>query len=674
MSKKTGDDTRPIRAGIGEGFLQQIFGGKPFIHCAIELVKNCRDWGATLIVVLTNLDRQLLRIVDNGDGMDEANRDAFVSINLSTAKGPRQSGIFCTGTKQMLFSHASHVEVRTAPKDDPDHVYRFSFTTDAYEQLALTCGEITPERVRKTVETWPYEHRFGTEITYTLKDPRSRSILRGEALAGELSARLPVKFRDIVRVDEEMLPPKRLAAGTKPFQLVEQHGQLGSVAFELYHPERKRREEELRLTAVEVGEAPMANFFRVLPEELRMRFPDVYLLPEVCGTVSAAYLKEYANEDRTTLNPAVADDPRTPHFVRMLQQLAPAVMRDLGIRIRTDTEPDADEADIAEVEALFNRRYNPTGEGPRGPVGTEAEGGEPEESGGESREKPAVRLTYRREFEPDETIEIAATLRDDIAASGYRVDDLHWYTERSRARGVELADGRIRMVASELGHGVVRVELRGTPYSTVAHYEVVAQRLFRLSIPYAEIEIGSDLPVMGVNIDKLRGEVEWELSGPGQMDVQGGRVVYHASGEGHAVVTAFDAANPRTRATCDITVVAGKQRLICIRGHFFERSVYTAEGTVQFAKPVTMVSGGKVHRLVMNRSARGYRAAQSRGSLAQFLAQATALAFPTFARLDLREGGMRIEEFDPKDLPQFLQDCANEGYSIFEEILEDAPK
>ena len=157
-----------IQAGIGPGFLERVFGGKPFLHCLLELLKNSRDWGAARIYVLTTLANHMLRVFDDGDGMDAANRNAFASVNMTTAGGPRQSGIFCTGTKWMLFSHATRVEVLTAPKDDPDYVYIFALTTDEYERLAFTQGTMVPKRVKKTNETWPYESRFGTEITYTL--------------------------------------------------------------------------------------------------------------------------------------------------------------------------------------------------------------------------------------------------------------------------------------------------------------------------------------------------------------------------------------------------------------------------------------------------------------------------------------------------------------------------
>src|SRR5438128_2685988 len=85
-----------VRAKIGTGFLYNAFGRKRFMHCLKELIKNARDWGAKHINIYT-VNKQLLRLVDDGEGMTQKNRGAFSSVNLSTASGERQSGQFGSG-------------------------------------------------------------------------------------------------------------------------------------------------------------------------------------------------------------------------------------------------------------------------------------------------------------------------------------------------------------------------------------------------------------------------------------------------------------------------------------------------------------------------------------------------------------------------------------------------
>ncbi|MBI4099356.1 ATP-binding protein, partial [Candidatus Parcubacteria bacterium] len=284
------------RPTIGPDRFKKEFGGKGFIHCLVELVKNARDWDANSILITTGHDRQRrLQIVDNGRGMDEANRDAFVSVDMTTARGSRQSGQFGTGSKQMLFSHATAVEILTAPADDSGFAYRFNVDVDHYQAVVLAGGDFDIERLERRT-AWSHGFPTGTQLVYTLRDPASRAILRGDELAVELAARLPLLFSEIVRVDGKALPEKKIKG--KPFRAVQEHPTLGRVVFELYQPERRRIEEGLRLTAGEAGEVPIENLFSRLGPELQARFPTIFLHREVCGTISAAYLKEYANDDR----------------------------------------------------------------------------------------------------------------------------------------------------------------------------------------------------------------------------------------------------------------------------------------------------------------------------------------------------------------------------------------
>ena len=461
-------ETAPIQAGIGSGFLRKVFGGKPFIHCVIELVKNCRDWGASIIKITTNAGRHLVTILDNGDGMNRANRNAFLSINMTTASGPRQSGVYCTGTKQTLFSHSANVEVRTAPREEPDVVYVFSFTAEEYEQLALSSGTVEPKRLEKDKTSWPHEFPFGTEITYTLVDPESRGIYRGERLAAELTGRLPRKFRDIVQVDGTPIPEKEIVG--RPFDVVLQHRQLGEVAFELYRPVRRGQDEELRLAGVEIGEAPISNLNRVLPPDLKTDLPAIFLLKEVCGTITAQFIRDYANEDRFTLDAAIADNPRTRHLLGLLKEVAPEVQRCLQIKVSgMDDEKGNDESEVRELRTHLRRLYNQQGE----PPGT-GDTTPPDDGGGtDTAGDPAIRLTYHREVGIGETITVTVKLREDVAKN-YSLNNVVWYTNRSNGANLQNTTDGITLTANTLGHGVIRADISGTPFTAVAHYEVVA--------------------------------------------------------------------------------------------------------------------------------------------------------------------------------------------------------
>jgi hypothetical protein len=210
MKQKPSVDQKPIQGKIGRNFLKQIFGGKKFMGCLSELFKNSRDWQANLIIITTGPDKTCMKIVDNGCGMGAKNRDAYASINADDiARGPRQSGKFDTGSKFMLFSHAD-VVVLTAPEEEPDKVYCFELEPDSYSQKVLTSQSILSEILPKNKETWPYPFSYGTELTYKFRNPRSKSILRGQDLAAELSAILPLKLMKAITVDGLPLPEKKI--------------------------------------------------------------------------------------------------------------------------------------------------------------------------------------------------------------------------------------------------------------------------------------------------------------------------------------------------------------------------------------------------------------------------------------------------------------------------------
>lgn len=663
MTKK---DTTPkdIQAKIGPGFLRRIFGGKSYLHCVIELKKNTRDYGAKNIWIQT-VPKEYFKIVDDGDGMGHENRCAFFSINTTTATRADQAGLFCTGTKQFLFSFASHVTVVTAPREEPDAVYRFSFSADEYEKIVLSGGTRTPERVKKTPATWPYDHDFGTEIVYTLDDPKSRSILRGKQLAEALAERLPSKFHDISRVDGEYIPPKEIVG--KKFELVEDHPALGRVSVEFYHPAKKSRDDGLRLTSVEIGEIPMRNLFRVLGD-LQENFPFMYLRDDIYGIISASFLREYSNEDRNSVSAKIADDPRTLHLIRFLRQIAPQVQRDLQLKMTDGSSVDALRQSVDELWGIFDKRYNPDGrrpppEGP--PVGPPPPPPPPPPTG----EKRTLVLSVGREFELGEKVVVQVAFREDLAKAS-KVEDIQWLTSRSRGKDFRRTSEGINYKASEVGEGVIRADLPGTPYGASATYYVLERRRFRLSRQEATLIVCSSTSIEGVNLDKLKGEIKWSLEGVGSLEVRGTRVVYTSDRIGTAIIRALDSKDPRNEAMCDVTVVDIPEKLFCIRGEYFRIRYEPIEGSTEYSKPVIMLPGGRTHNLVFNIQGHGYQEAVASGGSTVFLAQAIGVEFARFVRFELKR---ELPE-DPRDMRTLVDEILSDGYKIFEEALENCKK
>ncbi len=652
---------RPIKPRLKKGVFPKMFGGKPFVHTLIELVKNARDYGATSIRILSQ-SRNTITIVDNGEGMGGENRDGFVSVNDTTAKTDRQAGRYGTGVKQMLYSHSSAVEVVTVSAEEPDVVYRFKLTTDSYEDIVLNEEALTPERLPKTATTWPHASTTGSQITYTFCDPSSKVILRGERLASELAARLPLKFLDIIVVDNQPLPTKKIVG--KVFTHSEKHPVLGSVHVELYRPERRRADEDLRLAGTEVGEIPLRNVARVLGDTLQDMVPAVFRMDAVCGTITIPAFRQYANEDRHTVDARIADDRGIMPFIRFLQQIAPRVQKELDLRLEAADSEEVMTASVQEVKGLLVQAY---GEGDEDDTdhpddGTDTGGGDGDDDGGTGPEAPPVRLILtRHEFEPGEKISVRVKLNP-AAALEYDVKQLRWHTQRSGCTVERQNDSDVLLVARDVGTHEISVEIPGTPYGCRESFEIVPERKFRLSLERARIEVGGQLLLTGINADKLEGGIVWTCGNrTGELRPRGAKATFHATRAGIELITAHAAKKPEVSATCRVSVTGEAMKRIRIRNHVFE-----IKGLVgnQQSRPVTIVPMSKVHSLHIARAGRGMQAAADRGNLTQFLTFAIALEYASFVKL-------KLEPEDAEDMGAGVlqEEISMVAYEVFEEIL-----
>jgi|GEM_PF-1521424 len=661
------DDVTKITPRIGRGFLFHHFTGSPFMMCVIELVKDARDWEALKLFIDTR-DKESIEFRDNGKGMDAKNREAFASVSCTTANGPKQQGRYGSGSKYMLFSFASAVEVLTAPKDEPDCVYRFTFDTQTYEERVLLKQDILPERVRKTTQTWPYPHPFGTVIRYRFSDPRARGILRGDKLASELTARLPCKFSDIVEVDGKPIPGKEIVG--QRIDLIQSDSALGEVIFELYRPKNKRGEEGLFISGGEVGEVPFVNFYRRLGD-LADLVPPLYLQNDVCGTITSQFLSELVTERRDSVTTAVADSKFTSRFLFILDRVAPYVQRSLQIKLEQGTSDERHSAALDEVFSLFSARYDksapPPGQDTKDKTTTPPEIVIPPPD-----DKHPLALEARREYEIGETIEIEAKVRKDLATK-IDLKNVQWKTDRSRAVNPQVTQTGIRLTADAIGPGLVSIDLPGTPYSATVHYSVVSKREFKLSIPHATIPRGSQIWVMAVHTDKLVGPVEWVLRGVGEIERSGNRVTYHAQTVGRAEIRAQDSRRKDVYATCDITVEPVDPKTFPIRDQRFTVATHRMANHAVYSKPVTMQLGSgpkPVHKMIVNVMGHGYQSALESGDPSRFLAHAIAMEYARFSIFEIQP----LEEgrSDPRDAATLANDVLTEGFKLIAEILDQA--
>jgi hypothetical protein len=667
-----GTSTASTRSRVNPRVWFSIFHEPRLMACLMEVLKNGFDWDAQVVRLITNESRNQLRHVDDGRGMNEANRESFLSVGYSTAGGD-QSGTFGTGAKKIIFTFARSVRVVTAPADESDHVYIAEFTPlQLAEDYSGQPGTFW-KRHRKTAKNWPHEHQFGTDIVYTLKDPNSRSIYRGDTLARKLSERLDIVLIEngMVLVDGSRLPSKRLKGRIFRLELPPS-SPLGRVILEFYRPVRRSGDEDLRMTGRSIGEVSFRDVFvkQLLIDDLREMVPALFLEADVCGLIMAAFLNDHATERRDSYDAHVTDDERVVELLRLLKSVEAEVANYLGIKLRNGDDPEAaSQAVVHEFIEQLQHRYNPDRAMPPGyaPDGSKAD--EDTASGTRtgratppSAAKTPSLVIERGEFAIGETIEVRLDVPDG-STGGF-----HFYLDQAHAKVEFVGDGAARLVAEHVGRGLIRAANPLTGQTAKIEYEVVAERQFHLSATGpVGIQLGAHFTVHAINADKLKGPLEWIVDGSGELQVtnKGLAARLAATQAGRLQITARDTADPAVSDSCEVFVIARHTGPLpfMIRGEFFVAE-FTQTNLVAYRKPATIVLAGpgQVHRLVFNQIAPGFQRAVDAGTLHHVLAYATAVEFVKCFCIDW-------DDLDLSDLQSVLLEIENQAAELFDEML-----
>jgi hypothetical protein len=651
-----------IKSGVGKDYFRNNHSGKSFIACLVELIKNCSDWGMTVIWLIT-ADSKSLTVIDDGEGMTSANCDAFFSLGLSTASG-KQTGKYGSGRAMMIYSFAKRVTVRTIVRgEDPNVVKVFSFTKDEFDRAVRTEGELEAELQFKNPKTWPHPFATGTSITFEFDDPSNPDIMRGKKLCKELSARLPTVVLDMIRVDDMSLPTKVLIG--EIFRYEENHPQLGQIALELYRPKDKHTEEDLRLGAGFMGEVPMSNFEKGL-RMLRHMLPEVFSSRAVAGQMTFPFLRDFVESDRFTLKEGLHRDKATTYVLHLLKRLAPEVQRVLQLSGPTSAgQPD--EVVHEEIKQIFNKRYNPRGEDPPDiEVDDPPPPPPPPSVPPEIRQpsKKGLMLRADREYEVGEVISVAAKIREDLAAE-FALKDLIWNDRDALAKFVATTDGGRDYKATKPGQGSISALIKGTPYGANVVYEVLPERTFKLSLPRATVRVGGQFNIYGLNTDKLKGRIKWSMSGPGEIEEHGTACTFIATKAGVARVVASDDKDPKVWADCTVEVLKARVDALKIQDHWFLEATRADAFDPRPVKMNVLDEERKLHEVQYNPASPGYAAAKANGTLHQMLMQALALEYPRFVSLDLEK---RLKHRDPGDIPVILTEITRKGYEVYAEI------
>jgi hypothetical protein len=660
---------------VGLEFWLNKFGGGSFMFTVAEAAKNSFDWGASQFNLITNESRDRLRLIDDGCGMNRRNREAFISVGMSTAGGREQSGTFGSGINYLIYSFASYARIVTAPEEEPDRVYVFEITPQILSKMYAGQGSIQADIFKKDPESWPHPHPFGTDITITFRDPGSSSISRGDALAKKLSDRLDLVMGSAVFVNGNPLPKKQVVG--QIFQLELPEGErpgVGRIRLEFYRPQKPNADQKLRLTGRTFGEVSIDTFFELLRPDQQERMPELFLRREVCGLITAAFLNDYVMEQRNTYQASIADDERVTELLRILQQVEADVAAKLQLSLRSTSEglPKGEEviralfSDLQKVYPVEDQEIFPPHQEIFPPHGDEfpelireKDAPSPRVTAG-----PYIRLN-QEEYELGENI--VATL---VVPEG-SADHFHWYLDDSKGEELQRQPESVTLKASRLGNGGIQAKNLMTGLVALAAYQVVEQRVFRLSASCLTVLLSSKTSVHALNVDRLAGPVKWQLTkGSGELKVspRGKTATFIPSGLGSARIVASDSLNPEVTAECEIRVTyrLNTEEIIQIRDEKFRPDTLPSRRSGQ-GKPVTINAPagkgkGSVHNLHINPLAPGYQEALQAGNLREMLIQAIALEYVCVLDIEMPE------EVNGTDLPLIFSEVQNRTYELYREI------
>lgn len=642
--------TKELRSKIGMGFFEQLYGGMKFMPCLIELLKNSLvDWGASHVYI--TMTDTTFTIRDDGVGMNRANQAAFISLNESTAKALRDaSGKFGSGTKGFLYSFSTGCKVLTA---NAGKVYNFEVLTKDVEKLLLSQGKIKATEEKQDNSNWVFDHKSGTQITYELR--RDANIISEKRLRTELAKRLPRHMGRKVTLGGQPLPDK--PSKIPPFILSEDDPYLGLVYIEL--DPSSGYSDQLLFSGGIIGEVTMPSFIEALGDK-RIFVPELLSLGMVTGTVSASYLKEFANPDRASFQPTLADDPRTTRLLELLSQQVPAIMQQLGLKDpRAKGLGNLNEV-IEDIIAKAGQQYDPV---KAKKTGVEETTAPPPIRGGHGNHRPIKIELERNEFEIGETITATVTLSESIKSSrGVSEENVSWDASGSLTRESrkKLVGETIQLTASKIGWGYISAALaQGTALETSISYLVLekGERKLRLNPQIVRAEEGKAITIMAVNGDKISGKPKWSVHGgrtEAFFEASELRARFMSNNHGDYEIILKDSADHGNQGTCKIEVFDSKKRLQ-IRNQLFE--VYGTEfGTTRGPVAIEKQGSGNLHIMHLNTTHPATLAAESQGSLSQFMRDAIADEFARFWVFDISPDD--YEEFGREGLAKTISAMA----------------
>lgn len=328
---------------LTEGFLG-------FIEAIQQLVENAVDAGATEIVIRFFTDREgksCVSVIDNGSGMGENGRDAYVSICRSTSRG-QETKKGRNGTGRLGFFHhaAECYTVEQAVGEDPHEI---TLTRDALFYSWFRDRKRIPwNKIRATKASLVKDH--GTAVIWkdlSIGNRQSAMQRKPEILIEGLAQKLAPNVGPMVKVEivdetnkAQSFPLKKREIKGNPIK-GERHKipGLGDIYWDLYIVAKHDRSIDHVMMGANSQTCTWLDIAKKLIsnkryESVAREIHSVLYHPQVVGTIFVPRLNVFAGGDRKSYTDAMLfDEEFCDAFVDFLRkELVPLVETELGMR------------------------------------------------------------------------------------------------------------------------------------------------------------------------------------------------------------------------------------------------------------------------------------------------------------------------------------------------------
>jgi hypothetical protein len=318
-----------IQAGIDPQAITREVSRIAALPALAELVDNAFDAGSLNCEIFTDSARRPTRVfvVDTGTGMNNDGLTAFFNYGKSEWLTKRHKGRNGKGSKYMFF-HAKKILVLTKAPDETT-AKQFIVTMDEWLDKILSRQMVSIAPVP------PASHpKAPPTASFTVFDiephDSKRQFFSEDNLRENLASHLSPQFTSRVFVNAKPIKPLEDLAG---ITFESDDPTLGAIRAYLYHPEKIRTREGMRIDDLRIGTIgpvmEFQTFIKGLPADLRRRIPVCF--QAICGLIEVEGFNEWREGASREFRDELYLSPPAEVFVSFLENvLGPHIQKEFG--------------------------------------------------------------------------------------------------------------------------------------------------------------------------------------------------------------------------------------------------------------------------------------------------------------------------------------------------------